>query len=707
MQKIINEIESLTREKGFIYSLALIVYQDTFFDAEEAADIDWSSRLTFQELSFLIGLTIKSSIKVELIGEEEVQSHIEKVYRLFQKLHNSYMKSMPETFSRVENDKSICDDMELSQKAIFHTKDAMAESIFYGDSGAYDFQFNNFSKLRYQQDLEWIKTNKGFEVETACNVFKELKKQTIERNLKRTKTKDFECFIKETLSIFCFTFEDLNQYPKEEVSRIFKAFSCEPGDVNKSLNCPGEYNVFNSHPIIKLDVNSYFIPIKFNLSQSLYESPFYWMVDDKKYKDTSLKNRGVATVDIACNLLKHVFGEDKVYKEVKIFKNKKEIVTDIDLLVVTGNKVLVFQIKSKKLTALSREGDLEQLQNDFNGAIQDAYQQALVSRKHLLEKDSKLMTSSGAEVDLDDEINEVYMLCVTSDHYPAVGHQTRTLLNKQVDDPYPIAISLFDLDILLYYLPDPFEFLYYIRQRVNLYENFIGQSEMDYLGYHLNQKLFIGKDEETGEKIDCALIQGMAQLIDAHYPAVHGEIPETKAMEKLHTKWSNSEFQKMIGYLKRAKNPGFTDAVFFLYDLSGKGADDFILTVKSTRQRCLEENKSLRFCMLYGDRGVSYVCDYSNGSSLIKNVMEYSQIKKYQLKAKSWLCAGGIATKDNLFDTVVYSNEPWNEDPLLEELSSKLYVNSKPISLKSGFKVGRNDPCPCGSKIKFKKCHGK
>jgi preprotein translocase subunit SecA len=25
----------------------------------------------------------------------------------------------------------------------------------------------------------------------------------------------------------------------------------------------------------------------------------------------------------------------------------------------------------------------------------------------------------------------------------------------------------------------------------------------------------------------------------------------------------------------------------------------------------------------------------------------------------------------------------------------------------SGQKVGRNDPCPCGSGLKYKKCHGK
>jgi preprotein translocase subunit SecA len=31
---------------------------------------------------------------------------------------------------------------------------------------------------------------------------------------------------------------------------------------------------------------------------------------------------------------------------------------------------------------------------------------------------------------------------------------------------------------------------------------------------------------------------------------------------------------------------------------------------------------------------------------------------------------------------------------------------STPVQRRTGEKVGRNDPCPCGSGKKFKKCHG-
>jgi preprotein translocase subunit SecA len=33
-------------------------------------------------------------------------------------------------------------------------------------------------------------------------------------------------------------------------------------------------------------------------------------------------------------------------------------------------------------------------------------------------------------------------------------------------------------------------------------------------------------------------------------------------------------------------------------------------------------------------------------------------------------------------------------------------AGSAPATVQSGAKVGRNDPCPCGSGKKYKKCHG-
>ena len=398
------------------------------------------------------------------------------------------------------------------------------------------------------------------------------------------------------LSIFCFNDQDFNSLQPSELQNILKAFSIRQGiPVNASLVLPGQFNIINSNPIIVLQDGRYFLPVLFNLAQSICESPFYWMTLDKTYREESLKNRGQMTVNIASDYLKGVFDKANVYEQVLVQKAKGHTLTDIDLLAVRGNKAVVLQLKSKKLTELSRIGDEEKLRYDFQSAIQDSYNQGKMSRDAILKGKGRLVDVSGIEVRLEDTIDDVYVLCVTADFYPAVTFQAESYLKKEPSDPNPLTLSLFDLEILTHYFRDPFEFLYYLKQRISLYDVFVGQSEMDFIAYHLNQKLYPCKDEESGQPIDKVLIQGMGQLIDAHYPAARGYAPKTKAMEKLYTKWSNPEFQSIIADFKQSKHPGFTDAIFFLYDLAGKGADKFLESVKMTKEKCKKEKKELTY----------------------------------------------------------------------------------------------------------------
>jgi len=707
-KSIVQQLEDITKERGFVYTFAIISLQNFFHDPEDAADIDWRSKLSFQEISFLAGLMVKDNILLELPTEEACRKQIESVTQLFQSLHDSYSKPFKDhMLSLAQKMATSKEEMQISEN-ILSSGTALSEAIFYGDSGAYDFQFWDFAIKKYEKDKEWLENNKGIDISASVAVCRKLKELAMQKAVSVSETKTFDDFAKAALSVFCFSEGDLVEVNSDEVKNILKTFSILPATENKDLSAPGEYNAIHSNPIVVLNEEIYFIPVLFNLAQSIYESPFYWMIKDEAYKETSLVNRGHATVGIARDILVNVFGESNVAEQVVIEKQRGQAVTDIDLLAVAGNKAVVVQIKSKKLTSIARTGDEEQLKFDFQGAIQDAYDQGRISRNAILNEKVKLIKSDGSEMSLDDSINDVYIVCVTSDHYPAVMYQTKTFLKKDESDPSPIVINIFDLDILAYYLKCPFEFVYYIRQRVSLNDHFMGQSEIDLLAYHLNQKLFPLKDEESGKPGEWALVEGMGQLIDGHFPSARGHSPKTSAMEKLHAKWSNPDFQEMVEQLKKSNQSGFTDAIFYLFDLAGKGADQFISEVKALKERCLRERKSLRFHMATneGNSGICYVCDFENREKLFRHLTEYCMVKKYQMKANLWLGFAAIANSLRNFELVIFGNGPWKHDPQLEELANKYYTKSTPINLKTRKKVGRNDPCPCGSGKKYKKCHG-
>ena len=57
---------------------------------------------------------------------------------------------------------------------------------------------------------------------------------------------------------------------------------------------------------------------------------------------------------------------------------------------------------------------------------------------------------------------------------------------------------------------------------------------------------------------------------------------------------------------------------------------------------------------------------------------------------------------EDAVETLRLYAEPFDDD--LEEQSADNYHVQMPIHVE---KVGRNDPCPCGSGAKYKKCCGK
>jgi hypothetical protein len=513
------------------------------------------------------------------------------------------------------------------------------------------------------------------------------------------RSEDFSKVCAEALSVFCFEESDLQQFGTETVRGFLEAFSLKAGAINSDLELPGQYNQLQSRPIVVLPDGRYFLPVGFSLSEAIYEGPFYWMNADPSYIGEATLHRGRFAEDVTATLLKSVFGAASVYTDVQVKKNKSQTVTDIDVLAIRGNKAVIAQVKSKRLTELAKLGDEAHLAKDFKLAVQEAYDQGLLCRQAVIDRDSKLFVN-GTELHLNESIDDAYLLCITVDHYPAVTHQVDVYLKKRPDDPFPIALSIFDLDILAFYLADPFEFLYYLRQRISLYGYFRADSEMSLLGFHLKYKLF-KRDEAGIEMLDSSF----AQLIDANFPVLRGSVPRTEAADKLLAQWKNAEFQELVDQAKSAGEPRFTDVVFFLFDIAGKGADQLIETLKIVRRKAAEDQGShdARVLLTGSQSGMTILSQPGSALALRNKLIALARMAKYKSKADVWLGFGCLAGSDRLVDAMVFSKAAWKADPELEELAKHLRGR---IMTPSGKKIGRNEPCPCNSGKKFKHCHG-
>lgn len=263
-------------------------------------------------------------------------------------------------------------------------------------------------------------------------------------------------------------------------------------NLNRSANSQlvdiGDYNELSAKPFIKLPDGRYFITSTFQVSKALYETPFYWMLSDDTYLPIAQKNRGNIAENIVTEILSSMFDNDTIFPNVVIRPNRQKTVTDIDVLLIHNSTALIFQVKSKRLTLLSKQGNIESIKKDISGAFGDAYiKQGLIAREILLEKRDKFQFDN-IPLERISQINECIIIVVTLDYYPALMSQIYSLV-KPDDRCHPIGISIFDLDIILKILKTKNNVIEYFSKRAKYSGYYLADSEMDMLGFYLKNGL--------------------------------------------------------------------------------------------------------------------------------------------------------------------------------------------------------------------------
>ena len=386
----------------------------------------------------------------------------------------------------------------------------MIEPIFYSGAGAYSIQYLKLANGRYAHDREWIEEKKGISIDDIIHIHDRIVGLIPSFNADTIQGEghSFEEECRYVLNAITFSIDDIPEIDDVLLESFLDLFSTIPGEynVNSDFRGVGDYNAVNSSPIVKFSYEKYLLPLFGSLAESIYESPYYWMIEDETYKDIALYNRGKATESIVADMMTPIFGEKGIFQEVLIREGNRDI-TDIDILAVTGTKAVVIQAKSKKLTVPSRRGDQKSLKRDFQFAVQDAFSQALLCRDAILGNSHQFMHNGSDIGGLLSRIDEVFLLCVTGDTYPAVLFQVDRYLEKDDPDPHPVVMSLFDIDVAAYYLDNPFRLIHYIRQRTNHAEYFRTDSEISMLAFYMTQGL------SPADGADLVFIEpGMSQL---------------------------------------------------------------------------------------------------------------------------------------------------------------------------------------------------
>lgn len=401
-KSIWEDLVTLCREAGYVHVIAQICRRDNLvlytneMQAEHLQPLFSHNRLIRTELNTLIGLMAQGSMDSRVPKPSVRDMLIAKTDALMAELHDALALPMHMHMDMATS--------SIKQESVNETLigSVLREPIFYSGESAYSFQYRDLVAKKYAKDDEWLLQNKGFTLkqgqviaETMCRLMDE-KTEIIFNNAKDLGQEPaswlmaFEQSPRE-IAARC-------KVPIEIIHKFIDAFSLT--GKNEDFHNLGDYNALAGTPLIRWHDEKVLLFQHYAIYEALYDAPFYWMMKDNSYRTVAQAHRGQFTESFSYQRLVSVFGQNHVHKNVFLHRRKGNSLGEIDILVVFGDRLIIVQAKSKRLTLEARSGNDGAIQRDFAAAIQESYNQAKLCADEIIAGNCELKDDTGSTISL-------------------------------------------------------------------------------------------------------------------------------------------------------------------------------------------------------------------------------------------------------------------------------------------------------------------
>jgi hypothetical protein len=356
---------------------------------------------------------------------------------------------------------------------------------------------------------------------------------------------------------------------------------------------------------------------------------------DKSYVASAMQHRGEFTEEFAVERLTRVFGAGRVHGNVNICQSKGRKLGEIDVLVVFADRAIVLQAKSKRLTLEARWGNDLQIRDDFKKAIQDAYEQGFACAALLNDPESRLHTAAAGDITVPTPFKKIYVLCVVSDHYPALSFQSRQFLAHQVTDvmPPPFVMDVFTLDAITEMLESPLHLLSYLERRTGYGERLVAAHELTTLSYHLSHNLWISDDYDM-----LTLCDDITANLDIAMSVRREGIAGSRTPDGILTRTAGSALGRIISQIEATADAASLDFGFLLLTLSQDAVDDLSKGIDGIAARARADRKLHDLTMAFDGpkTGVTIHCNLEPMEDSIRRLTRHCEARKYSQRADSW-----------------------------------------------------------------------
>ena len=631
-QAVFDDLASLCASPGYIHALAYFCFRDNAipFDeeitAEDTSFMFSRSRLIRTEATTLIGLMIRAPIDFTLPEAQVFSQYIEQTDSLLEELHRAIGRPMISLLSSGQPDPTHLSSGQF-----------LREPIFYGAESAYPFQYRDLAPRRYRDDAAWLTHDRGIDLVVAREVNSGIAK-LIDDQLPTTlhaftNMPPADWTILPAFTVSCLELADRIQRPVESVRAILEAFAMPRNEYNDTFTCLHDFNEAYAYPLIRKGSDRFIQLHPYGISEAMYETPFYWMLDDDAYAPIALRHRGEFTEDFSADRLARVFGTHRVFQNVEIRQSKGTTLGEIDVLVMFADHAIVVQAKSKKLTLAARKGNDLQLQEDFKAAVQDAVDQAIDCAGYLGDPTVTLRCKDGRTVPLRNPPANVFPISIVADHYPALTFQARQFLRFNVSEPIlpPLVIDVFGLDAMTEMLESPLRLLSYLTLRGEFGEKLLGSHEHTFLSYHLKRNLWVADDTDM-----LMLDDDIAADLDLAMAVRRDGMPGVRTPDGILTRYEGTRFAEIVDAIEEQSDPVAIDLGLMLLTLSeetvrtinGLADQVFRKTAADGRWRNVSLDISTASC------GLTIHCSHLSHHEAEKTLMEHCKVGRYSSEGR-------------------------------------------------------------------------
>jgi len=429
------------------------------------------------------------------------------------------------------------------------------------------------------------------------------------------------------------------------------------------------------------------------------------------YSGSYQQRRGRWLEERIATLLQRVFPPETIYKNLTYPDPDQGSggQAQLDIAIHWPPFLVLIEAKAAQFRFASQLGDVGRLRSDLKANVADAFDQARRASRFIQSAPEAVFREVGTGRTLairHDQIQRIYLMTASLHHLASIATQLASVqgLGLFGDGEYPWALSVADLDLVSEFCPGPDVFLHYAERRLVVQKETVRilGDEIELFGAYLKTRLQANRVwEQPGMKRpDWVHLSGFQEPFDAvmaHRRGTGAEPPSIRL-----------EVPQVVGEIlqefRRHKND--KDArwiAFCLLSLS----DRMLMVVEKMfidlRAQRLNADSFRRATHSEDDIAISIVATKDQPrEALVRNLQQRTLLEKYRRKCTKSIGFGIVLSDTSKpFECAVWAEWPWIPDLDMDQL----IASEPPPTPAVGSKIpGRNDPCLCGSKTKFKKC---